>query len=37
MSAFRRSFAVFAESVLAGFAMAIGWVAAMVMLTAVMV
>jgi Na+-translocating ferredoxin:NAD+ oxidoreductase RnfA subunit len=37
MSAFRRSFAVFAESVLAGFAFAIGWVMAMVMLTAVVV
>ena len=37
MSSFSRSLAVFSESVLSGFAFAIGWVMAMVMLTAVMV
>lgn len=37
MSNFGRSIAIFSESVLSGFAFAIGWVMAMVMLTAVMV
>ncbi len=37
MFGFRRSLAVFAESVFSGFAFAIGWVMAMVMLTAVVV
>ena len=37
MSRFSRSLALFSESVLSGFAFAIGWVMAMVMLTAVMV